>query len=67
MKKLENLHDVPIKVLKKVGASAYMLDIPESWREAGIHPTFNEKLVTLYRVPSFPSQQKPPPTTSNDK
>ena len=38
-----------------------MLDIPESWKKAGIHPTFNEKLVTPYHVPSFPSQQKLPP------
>ena len=28
MKKLENLHDGPFKVLKKVGASAYTVDIP---------------------------------------
>ena len=61
MKKLENLHDGPFKVLKKVGASAYMLKIPDSWKKAGIHPTFNEKLVTLYQASSFSSQQKPPP------
>ena len=61
MKKLENLHDGPFKVLKKVGASAYTLEIPDTWKKAGIHPTFNEKLVTPYHAPSFPSQQKPPP------
>ena len=61
MKKLENLRDGPFKVLKKVGASAYLLEIPNTWKKAGIHPTFNEKLVTPYHAPSFPSQQKPPP------
>ena len=61
MKKLENLRDGPFKVLKKVGASAYTLEIPDTWKKAGIHPTFNEKLVTPYHAPSFPSQQKPPP------
>ena len=65
MKKLENLHDGPFKVPKKVGASAYTLDIPESWKKASIHPTFNEKLVTPYHAPSFPSQQKLLATANN--
>ena len=49
MKKLENLCDGPFKVLKKViRASAYTLDIPESWKRVGIHPTFNVKLLIPY-------------------
>ena len=61
MKKLENLRDGPFKVLKKIGASAYTLDIPEAWKRVGIHPTFNIKLLIPYHRPQFPSQQAPPP------
>ena len=60
MKKLENLCEGPFKVLKKVVASAYTLDIPETWKRVKIHPTFNVKLLILYHQPRFPSQQAPP-------
>ena len=69
MKKLENLCNGPFKVLKKVGASAYTLDIPEAWKRVGIHPTFNVKLLIPYHRPQFPSQQTPappPPDVVND-
>ena len=48
-------------VLKKIGASAYTLDLPEAWKRVGIHPTFNVKLLIPYHRPQFPSQQTPPP------
>ena len=36
----------PFKVIKKVGASAYKLAIPKTWRN--IHDVFNEVLLTPY-------------------
>jgi len=39
MKKLSDKHVGPFKVLEKIGASAYKLELPEQWK---IHPTFNE-------------------------
>ena len=59
--KLENLHNGPFKVLKKIRASAYTLDIPDAWKRVSIHPTFNVKLLIPYHRPQFPSQQAPPP------
>ena len=61
MKKLENFRDGPFEVLKKIGALAYTLDIPEAWKRVGIHPTFNVKLLIPYHQPQFPSQQALPP------
>ena len=61
MKKLDNLRDGPLKIIKIIGKSAYKLELPESWKRAGIHPVFNETLLVPYRPPSFPSQQAPPP------
>ena len=37
------------------------MELPESWKKAGIHPVFNETLLVPYHPPSFPSQQAPPP------
>ena len=48
MKKLENLCNGPFKVLKKIGASAYTLDIPDAWKRVSIHPTFNVNLLISY-------------------
>ena len=69
IKKLENLHDGPFKVLKKIEASVYTLDILDAWKRVGIHLTFNVKLLNPYHQLQFPSQQAlplPPPEVIND-
>src|SRR6266536_3761114 len=48
----------PFNITKKVGQSAYHLNLPPTWK---IHPVFNESLLTPYTPPLFPSQQSPPP------
>ena len=58
---LDSLRDGPLKIIKIIGKSAYKLEIPESWKKAGIHPVFNETLLTPYHPPAFPSQATPPP------
>ncbi len=40
MKKLNDKHFGPFKVIKKVGASFYKLQIPCTWKS--IHPVFNK-------------------------
>ena len=47
--------------LKIIGKSAYKLELPESWKKAGIHPVFNETLLVPYHPPLFSLQQAPPP------
>ena len=37
----------------------YKLDLPKTW--CSIHPIFNEVLLTPFRTPLYPSQEKPPP------
>src|SRR4051794_6347009 len=61
MKKLNNRRNGPFKIKKKVGAGAYELKLPKSWRP--IHPVFNEFLLSPFKAPTDPSQQKalPPP------
>ena len=69
MKKLDNLRDGPLKTVKIIGKSAYKLQLPESWKKAGIHPVFDETLLVPYHPPSFPSQQAPtlpPPEVVDD-
>ena len=58
-KKLDDKRFGPFKIKQKVGAASYKLHLPASW--PAIHPTFHESLLTHYRPPRFPSQQKPPP------
>ena len=58
-KKLSEKRFSPFKILKKIGASAYKLDLPKTWY--GIHPVFNESLLSPYIPPKFPSQKKPDP------
>lgn len=48
----------PFKVLAKIGASAYKLEIPETWK---VHDVFNESLLTPYRAPAFRNQEPPGP------
>lgn len=62
MKKLDDVHFGPFKVLEKVGRSSYRLELPKTWKK--IHPVFHEVLLTAYREPEFPTQPKvsqPPP------
>ena len=57
--KLEDRQYGPFPIKQKIGESAYELALPITWH--GIHPVFNESLLTPFRPPKFPSQQKPPP------
>jgi hypothetical protein len=57
--KLEDRRYGPFPIKRKIGESAYELMLPITWR--GVHPVFNESLLTLFRPPKFPSQQKPLP------
>ncbi|VDC06874.1 unnamed protein product, partial [Peniophora sp. CBMAI 1063] len=47
----------PFKILEKIGASAYRLDIPPTWKT---HNVFNEALLTPYTPPAFTNQANPP-------
>lgn len=58
MKKLDFKRSGPVKVLKKIGESAYKVQLPKGWR---IHDVFNEVMLTKYHDPEYPSQQKAPP------
>ncbi|KAF8644086.1 hypothetical protein AX16_008700 [Volvariella volvacea WC 439] len=60
--KLAEEYHGPLKVIEKVGRSAYRLEIPTNWKQ--IHPVFNEVLLQPYVPPKFPMQKKntrPPP------
>jgi hypothetical protein len=57
--KLEDRRYGPFPIKQKIGESAYELTLATTWR--GIHPVFNESLLTPFWPPKFPSQQKPPP------
>ena len=62
MKQLGDKQWGPFKIVKKVGASSYKLDIPKTWK--WIHPIFNKNLLTPYHEPEFPTQPQntwPPP------
>jgi len=58
-KKLEDKRYGPFKIIQKVNASSYRLQLPEKFKS--IHPVFHEALLTPYKPPSYPSQIKPPP------
>jgi hypothetical protein len=57
--KLEDRQYGPFPIKRKIGESAYELALLVTWH--GLHPVFNESLLTPFRPPKFPSQQKPPP------
>ena len=59
MKKLEDKRYGPFKITEKVGKSAYRLQLPRTWK--GIHPVFNEAVLSPYTPPAYPSQHHPPP------
>ena len=48
----------PFEILEKIGASAYRLQIPDTWK---VHDVFNEALLTPYHPPAFDNQGPPPP------
>jgi hypothetical protein len=43
-KKLDKKQVRPFKIVKKVGASSFKLDIPSKWKT--IHPVFNEAILS---------------------
>jgi len=49
----------PFKVVKKIGRSAYQIQLPMSWSR--IHPVFNEVLLTPVDDPQFVQQVEPEP------
>ena len=68
MQKLGDKRYGPFKILKKVGATSFKLDLPGGWRK--IHPVFNEVLLSPYHSPQFPSQQQrlsPPPVVIGEE
>ncbi|KAL5525264.1 hypothetical protein ACEPAF_9134 [Sanghuangporus sanghuang] len=58
-KKMDDKWFGPFEVVEKVGASAYRLKLPKTWKK--VHPVFNEILLKPAVQPSFESQKKPPP------
>ena len=64
-KKLDEKRWGTFKVISKIGASSYKLDLPREWKQ--IHNIFNEVLLTPYIEPEFPDQPRytcPPPITA---
>ena len=57
--KLEDHQYGPFLIKRKIGNSAYELALPLTWH--GVHPVFNKMLLTPFKLPKFPLQQKPPP------
>ena len=57
--KMEDKWFGPYDVIEKVGASAYRLKLPTTWKK--IHPVFNVSILKPAQPPAFASQQKPPP------
>ena len=55
MKKLDNLRNGPLEIMRKVGKASYQLKLPIAWTKAGVHPVFNETLLHPYHKPVFPS------------
>ena len=57
--KMEDKWFGPYEVIEKVGASAYRLNIPKTWKQ--VHPVFNVSMLKPAHDPIFDSQKKPPP------
>ena len=53
-KKLSDRRIGPFKIIKKIGASAYKLKLPDTY---WIHPVFNESLLSPYVPPSAAHQE----------
>jgi RNase H-like domain found in reverse transcriptase/Reverse transcriptase (RNA-dependent DNA polymerase)/Integrase zinc binding domain/Chromo (CHRromatin Organisation MOdifier) domain len=58
-RKLDDKRFGPFKIVKKVGAAAYKLHLPDNW--PAIHPVFHESLLTPYRPPRHARQHPPHP------
>ena len=58
-KKLSNKCYGPFTILSKIGAAAYKLKLPRTWKS--VWPVFNELLLTPYKEPVYDSQRHPPP------
>ena len=70
MTKLSDKRYGPFRIVKKVGASAYKLALPQRWSR--VHNVFNEHLLTPFQPPSYPSQKarqpdEPPDLEDPDK
>ena len=66
MKKLAEKRYGPFEVLEKIGPGSYRLKIPSTWK--GIHPVFNEILLTPFIQPlSTQSVIRPPPTVQGNE
>jgi transposase InsO family protein len=63
--KLDDKRFGPFKIVKKVGASSYKLDIPKNW--STIHPVFHESLLSPFVEPATSIQMKPPPPPPVEK
>jgi hypothetical protein len=59
IKKLDNKHHGPFKILGEEGELAYRLELPKTWKK--IHPVFNEKFLSPFTPAQYPSQQLPKP------
>ena len=55
-KKLAHLRYGPFRIIKKVGALSYQLQIPLYWKEKRIHDVFNKSLLRPYVAPYFKNQ-----------
>ena len=58
-KKFDDKWFGPFEVTEKVGAAAYKLKLPKTWKK--IHPVFNVALLKPYQEPIFQEQKKSPP------
>ena len=58
-KKFEDKWYGPFVVKEKIGAAAYKLELPATWKQ--VHPVFNGVLLKKYVEPVFESQKKQPP------
>jgi hypothetical protein len=69
LEKLKDLCFGQFKIVKHIGAGAYKINIPKTWKQKKVHNTFNERLLKLYIAPFFPLQVLPlskPPVIIND-
>jgi hypothetical protein len=67
--KLKDLRFGPFKIVKRIGAGAYKIEIPKTWKQKKVHDTFNKRLLKPYVAPFFPLQVLPlpePPVIIND-
>jgi hypothetical protein len=54
--KLKDLRFRPFKIIKRIGAGAYKIEIPKTWKQKKVHNTFNKQLLKPYVTPFFPLQ-----------